>query len=48
MCTVPYGVTVGNNNNIPVKVEISFREGVITKIIVSFSETFLGREAEYF
>ena len=38
--TVPYGVAVGNINNIPVKVDISFHERLITKIIVSFSEIF--------
>ena len=48
MCTVPYGVAVGNNNNIPVKVDISFHEGVITKIIVSFSETFWDEKLTIF
>ena len=38
-CIVPYGVSVGNNNSIPVKVIISFHEGLITEIIVSFSES---------
>jgi hypothetical protein len=36
-CRVPYGVAVGNNNT-PVNVFISIREGVITEIDVSFSE----------
>ena len=35
-CRVPYGVGVGNNNT-PVNVFISFREGLITEIDVSFS-----------
>ena len=48
MCIVPYGVAVGNNNNIPVKVDISFHEGVITKIIVSFSETFWDEKLSIF
>jgi hypothetical protein len=38
-CSVPYGVAVGNNNT-PVKVFISFREGLITEIDVSFSKTY--------
>ena len=48
MCTVPHGVAVGNNNNIPVKVDISFHEGLITKIIVSFSETFWDEKLTIF
>jgi hypothetical protein len=39
-CTVPYGVAVGDNNNIPVSVEVSFQEHLITKITVSFSQTY--------
>jgi hypothetical protein len=46
MCTVPYGFAVGNN--IPVKVEISFHEGLITKIIVSFSETYWDEKLTFF
>ncbi|HEV2098279.1 MAG TPA: hypothetical protein VGR45_05065 [Stellaceae bacterium] len=38
-CRVPYGVAVGNNNT-PVNVFISFHEGRITEIDVSFSETY--------
>jgi hypothetical protein len=38
-CRVPYGVAVGNNNT-PVNVFISFHEGLITEIDVSFSETY--------
>jgi hypothetical protein len=37
-CRVPYGVIVGNNNT-PVNVFISFHEGLITEIEVSFSKT---------
>lgn len=37
ICRVPYGVAVGNNN-IPVKVDISFHDGLITEIVVQFSE----------
>ena len=40
MCTVPSGVAVGNNDNIPVKVDISFHEHLITKIVISFSEIY--------
>jgi hypothetical protein len=40
ICRVPYGVAVGNNNSIPVKVDVSFHEGLITEIVVSFSETY--------
>ena len=47
-CTVPYGVAVGNNNNIPVKVDISFHEDLITKIIASFSETFWDEKLTIF
>jgi hypothetical protein len=39
-CTVPYGVAVGDNNNIPATVEVSFHEHLITKIAVSFSQTY--------
>jgi hypothetical protein len=38
-CRVPFGVTVGNNNT-PVSVFVSFHGGLITKIDVSFSETY--------
>ena len=38
-CRVPFGVTVGNNN-IPVNVFVSFNEGLITEIEVSFSHAF--------
>jgi hypothetical protein len=38
-CRVPYGVAVENNNT-PVNVFISFREGLITEIDVSFSEIY--------
>ena len=48
MCTVPSGVAVGNNNNIPVKVDISFQEGVITKIVISFSETYWDEKLTIF
>jgi hypothetical protein len=37
-CHVPYGIAVGNNNGVPVKVDIAFQEGLITEIVVSFSE----------
>lgn len=39
-CTIPYGVAVGNNNNIPATVEVAFFERLITKITVSFSQTY--------
>lgn len=39
-CTVPYGVALGDNNNIPAIVEVSFHEHLITKIAVSFSQTY--------
>ena len=38
-CHVPYGVTVGDNNT-PVNVFVSFHEGLITEIGVSFSESY--------
>jgi hypothetical protein len=38
-CQVPYGVTVGNNNT-AVSVHVSFREGLVTEIDVSFDATF--------
>lgn len=38
-CHIPYGIRVGNNDGIPVKVFISFHEGLISGIDVSFSET---------
>jgi hypothetical protein len=38
-CRVPFGVAVGNNNT-PVNVFVSFHEGLITEIDVSFSETY--------
>jgi hypothetical protein len=38
-CRAPYGVAVGNNNT-PVKVFVSFHEGLITEIDVSFSELY--------
>ncbi len=37
-CQIPYGVTVGNNN-LPVKVFVSFHSGIITEIDVNFSHT---------
>lgn len=37
-CRIPYGVTVGNNN-LPVKVFVSFHSGMITEIDVNFSHT---------
>src|SRR5262249_35579707 len=40
ICRVPYGIAVGNNNSIPVKADISFHEGLITEIVVSFGESF--------
>jgi hypothetical protein len=43
-CTVPQGVAVGNNNNIPATVEVSFSEHLITKITVSFSQTYWDEE----
>ena len=36
---IPYGVQVGNSNT-PVKVFVSFHDGLITEINVSFSETY--------
>ena len=47
MCTVPSGVAVGNNN-IPVKVDISFHEDLITKIVISFSETYWDKKLTIF
>jgi hypothetical protein len=38
-CQIPYGVGVGNNNT-PVGIFISFRQGLITEIDVSFNETY--------
>ena len=52
MCTVPSGVVVETSHGIPVKVDISFDKGLITKIVVSFSGTgmrcclFLTRSTE--
>jgi hypothetical protein len=37
-CRVPYGVTVGDNT--PVNVFVSFHEGLITEIDVSFNESY--------
>jgi hypothetical protein len=37
--TVPYGVTVGNNNT-EVSVHVSFRKDLVTEIDVSFNESF--------
>ena len=48
MCTVPSGVAVGNNNNIPVKVDISFHEHLITKIVISFSEIYWDEKLTIF
>jgi hypothetical protein len=47
-CTVPYGVAVGDNNNIPTTVEISFREDLITKITISFSQTYWDEKLTVF
>ena len=47
-CTVPYGVAVGDNNNIPATVEISFREDLITKITISFSQTYWDEKLTVF
>jgi hypothetical protein len=38
-CEVPYGITLGNNNT-SVGVHVAFRDGLVTEIDVSFSETF--------
>lgn len=38
-CRIPYGVGVGNDNT-PVNVFISFRQGQVTEIDVSFGETY--------
>jgi len=38
-CRIPYGVTVGNDKT-PVNVFVSFNEGLVTEIDVSFSATF--------
>jgi hypothetical protein len=40
ICRVPYGVTVGNN--IPVTVDVSFNQGRIIEIVVSFGEMYWG------
>ena len=40
MCTAPSGVVVETSHLIPVKVDISFDQGLISKIVVSFSETY--------
>ena len=48
MCTVPSGVAVGNNDNIPVKVDISFHEHLITKIVISFSEIYWDEKLTIF
>jgi hypothetical protein len=40
MCTVPFGVVVETSHSNPVRVDISFDKGLITKVIVSFSETY--------
>jgi hypothetical protein len=39
-CRVPYGVSVGNNNGIPVKVDVSFDKDLIIEIVVKFGEMF--------
>jgi hypothetical protein len=41
-CSIPYGVTVGNDN-MPVKVFVSFPQGFITEIDVEFSATYRDR-----
>jgi hypothetical protein len=38
-CRIPYGVTVGNANT-PVNVFVSFNQGIITEINVTFSATY--------
>jgi hypothetical protein len=47
-CTIPYGVAVGDNNNIPATVEISLREELITKIAISFSQTYWDEKLTVF
>jgi hypothetical protein len=47
-CTAPYGVAVGNNNDIPATAEVSFHEHLITKIIVSFSQTYWDEKLSVF
>jgi hypothetical protein len=39
-CVVPHGIRVGNADSIPIKATVSFQDGVITEIVVEFSETF--------
>jgi hypothetical protein len=39
-CRIPYGVAVGNMNRIPVKVSISFHDGLIIEIVVKFGEMY--------
>jgi hypothetical protein len=39
-CVVPYGISVGNANGIPVKAIVSFHGSQIIEIVVKFSETY--------
>ena len=40
LCIVPYGIGVGTANHIPVKAAVSFHDGQITEIVVSFGKTY--------
>jgi hypothetical protein len=39
-CVVPYGIRVGIGDRIPVKATVSFHDGQITEVVVSFNKTF--------
>ncbi len=40
ICRIPYGIAIGLDNSIPVQVSVSFHRGLITEILVSFSEMY--------
>ena len=40
LCTIPWGVSVGNSDNIPVSVYVAFHSGQITEIDVSFGQIY--------
>ncbi len=39
-CRIPFGISMGNGNSIPVSVYLSFPEGVITEIDITFSQAY--------
>jgi len=40
LCTIPWGVSVGNSGDIPVSVYVAFHSGQITEIDVSFGQIY--------